>query len=88
MKRHHNGPKVQHPHNSVETKQEEKSKGHVPDTTGPKAPWVHDLGPAKSPPCEDGGDWSQSRGDRPMGLLDPHIALLVLSFIRRSHGDM
>ena len=59
MKIHQNGPKVQHPHNSAQAKEgERKSKGHVPDTTGPKAPWVRAPGPVQSPPCEGDGDWS------------------------------
>ena len=59
MKIHQNGPKVQHPHNLAQAKEgERKSKGHIPDTTGPKAPWVHTPGLAKSPPCEGGDDWS------------------------------
>ena len=60
MKIHQNGPKVQHPHNLAQAKEGEKmSKEHIPNTTGLKAPWVRTLGPAKIPPCEGGGDWSQ-----------------------------
>jgi hypothetical protein len=62
------------------------SKGHVPDATGPKAPWECAPSPTRSPPCEGGGDWSRSRVSRPVGLAAPHLAPLVLSFIRRCPG--
>ena len=60
MKIHQMGPKYNI--HTIQPKQSngKKSKGHIPDTTGPKAPWAHALGLVKSPPCKGGGVWTQS----------------------------
>jgi hypothetical protein len=79
-------PKVQHSHDLAQTK--ERRKEHVPDMIEPKAPWEHAPSLARSPPCEGGGDRSQSRGSRHLGASDPHPAPLVPFFDWQWHGSM